>query len=69
MFPLPSVLHHEHQKLFIAMFIWSCVYVCGHVHMTAHVWRSEDNTQELVLAFHHMSLRNQTRLSGLVASI
>lgn len=28
------------------------VYMCGHVHTMAHLWRSEDGLQESVLSFH-----------------
>lgn len=47
---------------------WGCVQknnkrrgVCA----TAHVWRSEDSLEELLLSFHHMSPKDRTLSSGL----
>lgn len=49
-------------KLSFFMFILE-----GRVHATAHMWRSEDNSWELVLSFHHVFPEGHTqvmRLSG-----
>lgn len=53
----------------VYMFVW-CIYVhvvCMCVYVCVHMWRSEDNPQELVPSFHHVCSRDQTpaiRLGG-----
>lgn len=39
----------------------------GGAHAMAHIWRSEDNSVELILPFHlYMGSRNQTHISRFV---
>ena len=36
--------------------------MCGNMHATVLLWGSENNLLELVLAFYHMDLRDQTQV-------
>ena len=39
-----------------------------HVHVTAHMWRSEDNLLEIVLSFYHVGSGDQIQAFSLVTS-
>lgn len=50
------------------MFISSFIHIHGLVTVTAHIWRSEDNSMGLVLSFHQAGPRDGTQVLRLAAS-
>lgn len=45
---------------YILFVLYVCM--CGYTHAMAHMWRSEDSFQELILFFHNMGPRSQTQV-------
>ena len=40
------------------------MYICACLCVTVHVWRSEDNYQELALSLYHVGSRDGTQVVG-----
>lgn len=53
---------HEDRTFYMYLFI----YMCMHVDMLEHVWRSKDNLQELVLSFYPVTPEDGTQVIRLV---
>lgn len=64
--------HHFSRSLSIFfkryLFIYMCVFVCGHFHAIVHIWRTEDDLQSWFLPSTMLLLRIEPRLPGLVAN-
>lgn len=45
-----------------------CVYTCGYMHTTLHVWRSEDNFWKYVFPL-YLALRQVSLVSALLCSL
>lgn len=49
-------------SFFFFFFLHLCVCACAHTCTWAHMWRSEDNLQEVVLSFDHVGTRDWTKV-------